>query len=57
MALCKSMQSPCVFKELYLVQQRERQLKTYSLDLCVSYSTFLATFMVHNGFREALIFA
>ena len=38
-----------VFKQLYFVGQRERQLIMHLLDICVSYSTYLAISTAHNG--------
>ena len=40
-------------RKLYLVGQCERQLRMHSLDISVSYSIFLATFMSRNGSIEA----
>ena len=45
-----------VFELLYFVGQHERQCIMYSLDLCVSCSTYLAIFMAHECSREALNF-
>ena len=44
------------FEQLSLVGWCEIQLVMYLLDLCVSYSTYLVTFKVRNGSREALSF-
>ena len=47
-----------MFEQFYFVGQRERQLIMYSLDICMSYSTYLAIFKAHSGSRarEALNF-
>ena len=44
MALCIKRDHLCTFKQLYIAEQHERQLIMNSLDICVSYSTYLSIF-------------